>query len=155
MATSAASKYGARLRDTNLDSRGGATPQNLLEKFVQKLLITLFSEGAGGDSCPPAVAGPGPPCIYKHLRFHSFFLTHFIILLSLLSKPDLFLISPIQTQTRARRSSEQLKEVVEVLLVVERETVVGGADRRLEGEELSAAGAPGLGRGLLDGAARC
>ena len=58
MATSAASKYGARLRDTNLDSRGGATPQNLLEKFVQKLLITLFSEGDGGDSCSPVAGTP-------------------------------------------------------------------------------------------------
>ena len=67
MATSAASKYGARL-----DSRGGAKPQNIPEKFVQKLLITLFSEGDGGATCSP-VAGPGPPCIYKHLRFHSFF----------------------------------------------------------------------------------
>lgn len=61
MATSAASKYGARL-----DSRGGAKPQNIHEKFVQKLLITLFSEGDGGDTCSP-VAGPGPPRAYRSI----------------------------------------------------------------------------------------
>ena len=116
---------------------------SLPERFVQKLLITLFTEGDGGDWCPP--------CLYikKHLRFDSLFLTHFISSSGLLSRPPgQVLVAPDQTQIRARRSSEELKEVVEVLLVVERETVVGGGERRLEGEQLPAAGAPGLGRRL-------